>query len=203
MKKLIYTIALFGLVVMTACSGDSPSSQPVPTVVPDEWAISSLAVSDPTPDIGATILVDAHVQKNGVDAPNGTSVEFLASGGQFVNGTTEATVSTVSGRAAVQFAAEAAGNYLIQARVRAVTRQVTVSYRDPDDGRGARDRPAAGPGHRLVRRRRDGLPARHGHPQPGRGHLRRRRGCSSRPPSSRSSRATRCPLPARSRSRRP
>ncbi|PWB76199.1 MAG: hypothetical protein C3F15_05635, partial [Holophagae bacterium] len=132
MKKLIYTIALFGLVVMTACSGDSPSSQPVPTVVPDEWAISSLAVSDPTPDIGATILVDAHVQKNGVDAPNGTSVEFLASGGQFVNGTTEATVSTVSGHAAVQFVAEASGNYLIQARVRAVTRQVTVTYRDPD-----------------------------------------------------------------------
>jgi hypothetical protein len=132
MKKLIYTIALFGLVVMTACSGDSPSSQPVPTVVPDEWAVVSLTVSDPTPDIGATILVDAHVQKNGVDAPNGTSVEFLASGGQFPNGTTEATVSTAGGHAAVQFVAEASGNYLLQARVRAVTRQVTVTYRDPE-----------------------------------------------------------------------
>jgi hypothetical protein len=132
MKKLIYTIALFGLVVMTACSGDSPTAQPVPTVVPDEWAISSLAVSDPTPDIGATVLIEAQVQKNGVDAPNGTAVEFLASGGQFVNGTTEASVNTVSGRAAVQFTAAASGNYLIQARVRAVTRQITVSYRDPD-----------------------------------------------------------------------
>lgn len=132
MKKLVYTIALFGLVVLAACSGDSPTAQPVPTVVPDEWAISSLAVSDPTPDIGATILVEAHVQRNGVDAPNGTAVEFLASGGQFVNGTTEASVNTVNGRAAVQFTAAASGNYLIQARVRAVTRQITVLYRDPD-----------------------------------------------------------------------
>jgi hypothetical protein len=132
MKKLVYSIALFGLVVLTACSGDSPTAQPVPTVVPDEWAISSLTVSDPTPDIGATVLVEALVQKNGVDAPNGTAVEFLASGGQFVNGTTEASVSTVSGRAAVQFTAAVSGNYVIQARVRAVTRQVTVSYRDPD-----------------------------------------------------------------------
>ncbi len=132
MKKLVYSIALLGLVVMAACSGDSPTAQPVPTVVPDEWAISSLTVSDPNPDIGATILVEAEVQKNGVDAPDGTAVEFLASGGQFVNGTTEASVNTVGGHAAVQFTAAAPGNYLIQARVRAVTRQVAVTYRDPD-----------------------------------------------------------------------
>ena len=133
MKKLVYTIALFGLVVLAACSGDSPSSQPVPTVVPDEWTILSLTVSDTTPDIGATVLIEAVVQQNGVDAPNGTAVEFLASGGQFLaNGGTQASVNTVSGRAAIQFTAAASGNYTIQARVRTVTRQVTVSYRDPD-----------------------------------------------------------------------
>jgi len=135
MKKLVYSIALLGLVVMAACSGDSPDADhgnPVPTVVPDEWAILSLVVSDPSPDIGATVLVDAQVQRNGVDAPDGTAVEFLASGGQFVNGTTEASVNTVSGHARVQFTAATAGNYVIQARVRSVTRQVVVSYHDPD-----------------------------------------------------------------------
>jgi hypothetical protein len=87
----------------------------------------------PTPDIGATVLIEAVVQQNGIDAPNGTAVEFLASGGQFLaNGGTQASVNTVSGRASIQFTAAASGNYTIQARVRTVTRQVTVSYRDPD-----------------------------------------------------------------------
>jgi hypothetical protein len=132
MKKLVYSIALFGLVVLTACSGDSPTAQPVPTVVPDEWTILSLTVSDTTPDIGATVLIEAVVQQNGIDAPDGTAVEFLASGGQFLsNGGTQASVNTVNGRASIQFTAAASGNYTIQARVRTVTRQVTISYRDP------------------------------------------------------------------------
>jgi ABC-type glycerol-3-phosphate transport system substrate-binding protein len=94
MKKLIYTFALFGLVVMAACSGDSPGSRDdVPPVVADEWVIVSLSVSDPNPDIGVAIFLDAYVQKNGADAPNGTTVEFRASGGEFVSGTTEASVT--------------------------------------------------------------------------------------------------------------
>jgi hypothetical protein len=136
MKKLVYTIALFGLVVMAGCSGDSPSPStpgPLPTVIPAEWTILSLTVSDPNPDIGATVLIEAVVQQNGLAAPDGTAVEFLASGGQFLaNGGTQASVNTVNGRASIQFTAATSGNYTIQARVRNVTRQVTISFRDPD-----------------------------------------------------------------------
>jgi hypothetical protein len=132
MKKLISSIALCGLVVMAACSGDSPTAKPVPTVVPDEWAIVSLTASDTSPYIGAAVLIEAVVQQNGGDPPNGTTIEFLASGGAFPNGTTEASVGTVGGRASISHTAAAAGSYVIQARIRGVSRQVTVNYRDPD-----------------------------------------------------------------------
>ena len=81
MKKFVICIALFGLVGLTACTNESPTPKPVPTVVPDEWSVATLTVSDPAPLVGATVQVQALIYNNGAQADNGTTVTFTASGG--------------------------------------------------------------------------------------------------------------------------
>ncbi len=130
MKRFTPFIALLALVVMVGCSGDSPSAKPVPTVVPEAWSIVTLTASNTAPFVDTVILLDATVTKNGSAAPNGTSVNFQASGGAFSNGETEASVLTSGGTASVAFIADTAGPYVIQALVGGVSRQITVSYQD-------------------------------------------------------------------------
>jgi hypothetical protein len=72
------------------------------------------------------------VAKDGSPAPDGTAVEFLATGGYFVSSAfTSAEVATENGSAVVQFWAEDAGSYTLQARVGDAIRQVSVSYFHP------------------------------------------------------------------------
>jgi hypothetical protein len=78
------------------------------------------------------ILVTAAVAKDGSPAPDGTAVEFLATGGFFFSSTlTSAEVATEDGSAVAQFWAEDAGSYTLQARVGDAIRQVSVSYFHP------------------------------------------------------------------------
>ena len=130
MKRFTPFIAILALVVMVGCSGDSPSARPVPTVVPEAWSIITLTASNTAPFVDTVILLDATVTKNGVAAPNGTSVNFLASGGAFSNGNTEASVLTSGGTASVAFIADTAGSYVIQAQVGGASRQITIAYQD-------------------------------------------------------------------------
>jgi len=80
MKRFIPCLALIALVALVGCSGDSPSAQPVPTVVPTTWGIESLTVSDTTPFVGSPVLVEVEVTRDGSAAPDGTSVELASSG---------------------------------------------------------------------------------------------------------------------------
>jgi hypothetical protein len=131
MKSFLNCIVLAGLVVLAACSGDSPRAPAVPTVVPDVWNITALVPSDSGPFVNVPISVTATVAKNGQPAPDGTTVEFLASGGVFASSAgVEASVATDGGEATVLFGATAAGAYVIQARVHAATRQTQVVYRE-------------------------------------------------------------------------
>ena len=67
MKRLIPCLALIALVALVGCSGDSPSANPVPTVVPATWGIESLTVSDATPYVGSPVLVDVDRGTGNID----------------------------------------------------------------------------------------------------------------------------------------
>ncbi len=148
MKRFIPCLALIALVALVGCSGDSPSAEPVPTVVPTIWGIESLTVSDTTPFVGSPVLVDVEVTRDGSAAPDGTIVEFLSSGPGSLFGFTsgvltkgdlvlneDVSVVTEDGVASVFFAVvpldendDPAGSYTIQARVHDVLTQTSVAY---------------------------------------------------------------------------
>jgi len=133
MKSFLHSLVLVGLVVLVACSGDSPSPPAVPTVVPDVWAISSLTATDSNPYVNTAIAVTATVTKDGAPAPDGTVVEFTTSGdgAVFVKDTSqEASVITEGGTATVLFGATQAGSFLIRAQVKTASRQIQVVVRE-------------------------------------------------------------------------
>ena len=130
MKRLIPYIALLALVATVGCSADSPRARPAPTVVPEAWNISSLDASNTGPFVGTVILVEATVTLNGSPAPDDTAIAFEATGGAFGNGTTTASVLTEGGTASVAFIAQTEGAYVIRARIRSASRQVTIQYQD-------------------------------------------------------------------------
>ncbi|MCP4898748.1 MAG: hypothetical protein GY906_17395 [bacterium] len=132
MKSYLHFILILGLVFFSACSGNSPTPSAVPTAATDTWTVT-LDLSSTQPLVNQVIVATATVQRNGSAAPDGTTVEFLSTvGGVFVNGTTQAQVTTSGGRAAIQYAAAEAGAYTIQARAHAQTAQRTVNYRNPN-----------------------------------------------------------------------
>jgi hypothetical protein len=134
MKSFFHCLILCGLVVLVGCSGDSPNQPPTTTVVAtDVWQITSLVASNDNPIVNTPISVVATVTLNGEAAPDGTSVEFTSNGGAFNNGQTLATALTSGGQASVGFNASENGAYTIQARIRTITSQIQVVYRNPDN----------------------------------------------------------------------
>nr|MCU0233516.1 hypothetical protein [Thermoanaerobaculales bacterium] len=152
MKKLTPFIALAALLAVVGCGGDSPSASPVPTVVPESWAIPRLAVSSGQVFVGTPVQVDIDVTRNGSPAPDGTVIELLSSGPGALFGFTrgnltaekgfielrrDAQVVTEGGSATVFFLVaddpdqegdQSDGSYTIQARVRTALRSTSVSY---------------------------------------------------------------------------
>ncbi|MGD8441627.1 MAG: IPT/TIG domain-containing protein, partial [Holophagae bacterium] len=137
MKSFLNCLIICGLVVAVGCSGNSPKP---PSVTPPNggngdgvYQITSLSASDDNPYVNTAVLVTATVTLDGEAVPDGTNVEFIANGGVFpANGGTDLTVATTGGTASVQFGATETGVYTIQARVKAVTAQIQVAYRNPD-----------------------------------------------------------------------
>jgi hypothetical protein len=131
MRRILTCLALTAVVALVACSGDSPKPSALPTPAANTWQITSLSVSDATPFVGSSIAVTASASLNGGAPPDGTMVEFVASGGVFFSTSgTQAQVATEGGTATAFFAASAAGDYAIQARAGDASRQVVVSYRE-------------------------------------------------------------------------
>jgi len=135
MKRYFNCLILCGLVFLVGCSGDSPSpSAGASTTGTDVWQITSLEASNSTPIVNTVVSVTAAVSLNGAPAPDGTQVEFTANGGVFPsNGQTLATVLTTGGEASINFGATEDGVYTVQARVKTVTQQIQISFRNPDN----------------------------------------------------------------------
>lgn len=139
MNRMVGCVALVGLIGLLGCSGDSPSKTPVPTPSTTTWQVTALVSSNASPEVNEVIQVTASISRDGSPAPDGTTVEFVSSGGVFNSGTassgvnpTEAQATTVGGLAGVLFTASVEGTYVIQARVMDGLRQVSVLYEQPD-----------------------------------------------------------------------
>lgn len=134
------TIILFAaLLLIGACSGDSPTAPPPGGgngggggTSPPTGAEITLEVSNTDPLVNSTSTITATVTDDGKPVPDGTAVEFKTSFGTFVVGqSTASTVvrTTTNGKATVTITSTAAGQAVVTARVNNVFKQATVTFK--------------------------------------------------------------------------
>jgi hypothetical protein len=124
-------MALGVAVLLAGCSAKSPTA-PKPT--PAAGFTISLTPQSSTAKTGDYVLVVAQVNSGSVNAPDGTAVTFLVSGGHFdaVDGTgsyaTQVIRTTSGGRASVSVTSSSVGQALLEGRVPGNSAQTTVSF---------------------------------------------------------------------------
>jgi hypothetical protein len=126
------------LFIFAACKGESPTAPPPgggPGPAPTPTGVNlTLTASNANPVVDSIVVITATVTQNGQPVPNGTAVEFSASGGTF--SATEIVTSilrtTTNGVATVELRSTVAGPITVQAVVGNVTRTVGVTFRIGD-----------------------------------------------------------------------
>ena len=129
-------MALLALLFLFAsCKGESPTapppgSSPGPGPTPTGFAIT-LTASNANPVVDSVVLITALVTQNGQPAPNGTAVEFAATGGSFSATETVTAIlrTTTNGIATVELRSTVAGQIRVQATVGSVSRTVDVTFK--------------------------------------------------------------------------
>jgi hypothetical protein len=128
-------MALLALLFLFAsCKGESPTAPPSGGggggTPPVGFAIT-LTASSSNPVVDSVVTITAQVTQNGQPAPNGTAVEFSATGGSFSATETVTSIlrTTTNGVATVELRSTVAGNIRVQAAVANVSRTVDVLYR--------------------------------------------------------------------------
>ncbi|HYC60630.1 MAG TPA: IPT/TIG domain-containing protein [Thermoanaerobaculia bacterium] len=136
-KSWMALVAL--LFLFAACKGESPTAPPVGggtgggggTGTPQTGVNVTLTASNANPVVDSIVTITAVVTIDGQPAPNGTAVEFAATGGSF--SATEIVTSvlrtTTNGAATVELRSTVAGSIRVQATVGSVSRTVDVLYR--------------------------------------------------------------------------
>jgi hypothetical protein len=132
MRNSKYIAMALGVAVLLAgCSAKSPTA-PKPT--PAAGFTISLTPQSSTAKTGDYVLVVAQVNSGSGNAPDGTAVTFLVSGGHFdaVDGTgsyaTQVIRTTSGGRASVSVTSSSVGLATIEGRVPSNSAQTTVSF---------------------------------------------------------------------------
>lgn len=132
MRNSKYIAMALGVAVLLAgCSAKSPTA-PKPT--PAAGFTISLTPQSSTAKTGDYVLVVAQVNSGSGNAPDGTAVTFLVSGGHFdaVDGTgsyaTQVIRTTSGGRASVSVTSSSVGQALLEGRVPGNSAQTTVSF---------------------------------------------------------------------------
>jgi hypothetical protein len=131
-KTLMALLAL--LVVFGACKGESPTAPPVGGGSgggsTNTGLSMTLTASNASPLVDSIVVITAVVTLNGQPAPDGTAVEFAATGGTF--SATEIVTSilrtTTNGIATVQLRSTVAGAISVQAAVGNISRTVSVTF---------------------------------------------------------------------------
>ncbi len=129
-------MALLALVFLFAsCKGESPTAPPPGGGggggTPNTGFGVTLTASNANPVVDSVVLITANVTLNGSPAPDGTAVEFAATGGSFSATETVTAIlrTTVNGIATVQLRSTVAGPIRVQAAVSSVSRTVDVLFR--------------------------------------------------------------------------
>lgn len=135
-KSWVALLAL--LFIFAACKGESPTAPPPgggpgPTPTPTGFTLT-LTASSANPVVDSVVTITAVVTQNGQPAPDGTAVEFAATGGSFSATETVTSIlrTTTNGSATVQLRATVAGLIRVQAAVANLTRTVDVTFRVGD-----------------------------------------------------------------------
>jgi hypothetical protein len=129
-------MALFALLFLFAsCKGESPTAPPAGGgggggTIPSGLSLT-LTASNANPVVDSVVTITAVVTLNGQPAPDGTAVEFSATGGSFSSTETVTSIlrTTVSGSVSVQLRSTVAGQIRVQAAVGNISRTVDVLYR--------------------------------------------------------------------------
>jgi hypothetical protein len=131
-------MALLALLFLFAsCKGESPTAPPTGGGgtggggVPSTGTTVTLTASNSNPVVDSIVLITAAVTINGQPAPDGTAVEFAATGGSFSATETVTAIlrTTVNGIATVQLRSTVAGTIRVQAAVGSVSRTVDVLFK--------------------------------------------------------------------------
>lgn len=129
-------MALLALLFLFAsCKGESPTAPPpgggsgggtIPTGLS-----MTLTASNANPVVDSVVTITAVVTLNGQPAPDGTAVEFSATGGSFSSTETVTSIlrTTLNGSVSVQLRSTVAGQIRVQAAVGSISRTVDVLYK--------------------------------------------------------------------------
>jgi IPT/TIG domain len=132
-KSWIVLIAI--LLLFAACKGESPTAPPpgggIPPgsgTPPPTGASLALTASNLTPIEDSTVTITATATNNGAPVPNGTAVEFSATGGALDSNGTAVIKTTTSGAATVTLTSSSTGLVRVTATVNNVTRQIDITF---------------------------------------------------------------------------
>lgn len=137
MRQQISWMALLALLFLFAsCKGESPTAPPPGGgtggggTTPVGFGLT-LTASNANPVVDSIAVITAVVTQNGQPAPDGTAVEFAATGGSFsaTEVITAILRTTTNGVATVQLRSTVAGPIRVQAAVGSVSRTVDVTFR--------------------------------------------------------------------------
>jgi hypothetical protein len=122
------------LFLFAACKGESPTAPPSGSGTPPPTTNTvtlTLTASNANPVVDSVVLITANVTQNGAPAPNGTAVEFVATGGTFSSTdiVTSILKTTTNGIATVELRSTVAGAISVQAAVGSVSRTVNVTFK--------------------------------------------------------------------------
>jgi hypothetical protein len=144
MRTLKTNKNLVGLMVLAfvlgACKGESPTAPPTGGgnppggQTPPVNVVLTLTSSNAEPLVDSTTVITASATLNGQPVPNGTAVEFVATGGVFLDTETSATIrTTTNGVATATLTSSTPGTVRVTATVNNVTRSVDVTFLEQEE----------------------------------------------------------------------
>ncbi|HEV7766405.1 MAG TPA: IPT/TIG domain-containing protein [Thermoanaerobaculia bacterium] len=136
-QKSLKALLLAVVFVFAACKGESPTAPPPGGGTgggnnpPTTGIAITLTASNANPVVDSPVVITAAVTVNGAAAPNGTAVEFVATGGSFsaTEVVTALLRTTTNGSASVELRSTVAGVIRVQATVGNVSRTVDVTFK--------------------------------------------------------------------------
>ena len=135
-ERKSWIVLMMILLLFAACKGETPTAPPtgggpVPgsgNNPPPTGVNVAVTVSNANPVVDSSVTITATVTENGQPVPNGTAVEFTATGGSLNGGGTSALRTTTNGVATVTLTSGTVGTVRVTVTVNNVSRQADVNF---------------------------------------------------------------------------